>query len=142
MVDTNMTVEDRLAERLKSAEFAAWFGDEDLRELVVKALDKAFFAEKSNPARTHYNNEPYTVPGPLVQHAFNALDGIIKEQVTAIVKVKLTEEPERLDSIIKAVMSQSIEQMLQKALAGMLGNVFHNAMFDIEQRIRTSLSQR
>lgn len=133
---TNMTVEDRLAEKLKAAEFAQWFGEDDLRELVAKAIDKAFFAERTDD-RGGYNR--VKLPSLVVEVATQHVAAKLDQLVISAVKEKLAEHPEMLEAIVTKAVAGGVEEMLQRAILRLISSAFSMQEFNIQNRVREML---
>lgn len=132
---SNMTVEDRLAEKLKSADFAGWFGEDDIRDLVAKALTRAFFTERPGP---HYNspNKPPLVVEMAAQHAFAAVDALVEEAV----KKMLAENPAMLADVVKQAADQALVDVVQRAFAKMIASVLSTHTWEMETRLRSMIT--
>lgn len=139
---TNMTVEDRLAEKLKGAEFAQWFGEDDLRELVEKALTKAFFTD-----RIERNGSYHTIQRPPV--IIEVATEQIKTQMDALVLKAIAEElakdPGKLDRLVEKALADGIDALVLRALArgiaGALMSTEMDAVNRVGEAIRSGLFQ-
>lgn len=142
MTDTsNMKVEDRLADKLKSSEFGAWFGEEDLHELVAKALDKAFFQPVKNPKYDYYSRgkEPEMLPGAIIQMAAEHLKARFEQIIIEQMRERMKEfEPDIL-LMIERTLAEGLDKIVVRALSGAIASAFINQDMNLTARINTAL---
>jgi hypothetical protein len=136
---TNMRVEDRLAERLKGADFAQWFGEDDIRDLVAKALDKAFFNERPNPNGGY--NAPARVPPLLVEVAQTHLREKIDTYAAEHIKKLFADDPVLIERVLAAAVDKTLEDVVTKAIANLIGFVIAGQDFNMQERIRQALGR-
>lgn len=136
-MSTNMTVEDRLAEKLKSAEFAQWFGEDDLRELVEKALNKAFLQPSHVTENYRSVERPARVVAFAEEHVRAKLDAIVLKAVSD----KLAEAPEVIDQIVEKALAEGLETIVlravSKAIVGALGISEMNMQMRLVEMLRS-----
>lgn len=128
---TNMTVEDRLAEKLKSAEFAQWFGEDDLRELVAKALDRAFI----KPRIVHDGYRSQERPALLVEVASEHVKQQIDALVLKAISEELTKEPDRLETLVADALKDGIEALVLRAIAKGVSHALISGEMNVQARI-------
>lgn len=135
MTASNMTVEDRLAEKLKSAEFAQWFGEDDLRELVAKALDKAFIS----PRRVQDGYTTKERPALLIEVATEHVKERVDALVLKAVADELAKDPARLDRLIKEALKDGIEALVLRAIGRGVASALSMGEMNVQSRISDML---
>lgn len=134
----NMKVEDRLAEKLKSADFGGWFGEDDLRELVIKALDIAFF----QPVTTQKGYNTSTELPLVARIATEALNEKLNTLVLKALADRLAQDPSILEGVLAKVAERSFEDLLLKAIMRGLSGLFAQQEWQFQDRLRQALTPR
>ena len=135
---SNMKIEDRIAEKLKSEEFGKWFGEEDLHDLVKEGIERAFF--KPRTVQDGYTTK--VIQPAIVEAASQHLKTVIAAEAKIILQKRFEEDPELLASTFAKIAEKATADIILDVLKGAIQNSFTGLRFDIETGIRNSLGIR
>lgn len=104
----NMTIVDRVVERIKEQPIGDLIQEEDLYDIIKEAIPKAFFERqviKDSYGRESGSKEPAIV---------ETLRELLKDNVTAAVKEWMTENSDQVMEYWKKVMDEGLLAYVQK----------------------------
>lgn len=130
-----MTMEERLAQRLKDSELGTFFEDDDLTEIVSRAVERAFF--KGREEGTSYNSK--RLPPIIVEMAEETFRTAMKEYVNAAA-AELVKKPE-FQEMAAQYMLMALPQVLRDSVNGMVFQTVTNISYELEQRLKQEMSQ-
>ena len=129
-----MSMEERLAQRLKDSELGAFFEDDDLIEIVKRAVERAFFTGRDTGG---YNST--RKPPIIVEMAEEIFREAMKEYVAEAAKV-LVAKPE-FRELAGQYMVMALPQVLRESMQGMVFNSVSQMSHELEGRLKTEMSQ-
>lgn len=140
MTITNQTVTDRIAEKLKSTEFGAWFGEDDLLVLTRDAVNKAFFTNRPNLNKRHYQDPdlPPLIVEYAQQHVAGKINALVKEQVAAYVK----ENPDVVNEAISKAVAVGIDKIILRVVVDVITGGAQDFAYKMQENITNAIRDR
>jgi hypothetical protein len=131
----NMTLEERIVQKLKSDTLMELVGDEDaITTLVTRAINEALFKERDDGNYYH----PKKVPSPVMNAAEHVAKRITADAVTKFLADEKTMQ--LVDQIIAAEMPRAIQAWLRDNLAAVIDSragVAANTLVDYRKSMGT-----
>jgi hypothetical protein len=131
--NSNSTVVDRIAEKLKADSAGAFFSEEDLYDLTKQALAVAFFT----PFSERVGYETVTHPSRLVKIAQDQFDKHMQKAAADLFKEWVLENPEKVEKILEAAIKRQPEQIILSAITAL----FQQNSFSIQNQVMNSVRQ-
>lgn len=140
-METNIAIslsfEERLANEIKS-KIGELMTDEDLKKLIDKFVQKAFFEERVYPSNGYGGSErkpPYFI---------NLTQDILSKKVESELKIwfEKQENQETIKNMISKVINDGIMQVIADFIKNSTQNVFYRFGSELESTIRGSLMSR
>lgn len=121
---------ERVYERIRDS-IGDLMTDEDLKILVDKATEKAFFEKPINPnKKDRWDHHPEFLDPPFVTMIHDLLKDDVKKGIATWIK----EHPDEITAIINERIDAGIVQMVMRAFDSKLAALF----MDFENRLRQS----
>ena len=146
-MSNNMPLEARVAERIKNSEIGQFFSEDDLPDIVQRAINEAFFKPRPDPktANSYHYSDRKELPPLVVELAAE----VFKEKFTALVGPaieKLFAEPDFRDACSATIFATIarhgdtvVEAKTQRSVYDMFSNQSSAFMSMIVANVRSSL---
>ena len=134
----NMTVAEKLAQRLKESDLGALLSMEDVDQLASEAIKAAFFTERADPNRYNSNR----LPPLIVELAHNAFRDEMQARAKLVLdKLMLDADfvnalAESAQAAVPAIMNDAVRYGLQSQIATIMQSNVEAMAHNVAQVIR------
>lgn len=148
VVIQNMSLVDRIADRLKSSPIGELISEDEVFILTKAAFEKAFFAEreKRNPdKRSEFDGKPATVKIPSLME--EVMIKHVKESVSVVMLNYLKDRDTEIKEVMLKVVKETIEQLtishvLNALISGLIKGPLESMQNEMYNSIHTALNER
>jgi len=128
-ITTKQTFEEKLSERIKK-DIGDLIPDEDLQEVVKKAMDKAFFHEKIN--YDNYNREKSREMPWIVNH----VKSLTEERIDAAIKKWIAENDKAVNEMVKGIIEEGITKVCLQSLTTLFQPDMQQLGYSVETKLQ------
>jgi len=118
--------QERMSERIKDS-IADLMTDEELKPLVEKAVQQAFFEPQKSQRGYHTYMEPSWFE--------ETVKGLLQDSVTAEVQKQIVAKSDEITAMIEKVIKEGVGAAMLQSISSMFSNDFYNFANNIQNQI-------